>query len=96
MIVSRFHEKNLKCTQGLRNLLKEAYLRNMVRARPLLIIHSDDMEPKKYTLMTWSQKNTNVYQTPLTTLKFQSKLLYMHMRKRSLVTKRKGGACLED
>ena len=58
-----------------RNGHEEADLRKMVRyrrpARTPLIIHSDDMEPKRYK---------HSYQTQLMASKFQSKLSYMHKR----------------
>ena len=55
-----------------RNGYKDDDLRKMVRGRARLIIHSDDMEPKK----------TNVYQKQLKILEFLRKLSYMHYQEK--------------
>ena len=43
-----------------RNGSEEANLRNMVRARPPLIIHSDDMEAKRYECLSYATDDIKV------------------------------------
>ena len=55
----------------------------MVRTRPPLIIRSDDMELKKYECLSDAADDIKVS---------RQTLIYAHKNKRSLVTRRKGGA----
>ena len=69
------------------NNYEEADLRKKIRDRMLLtriplIIHSDDMEPRKYEGLT---DTANDIKVPRETL------IYAYENRRSLITKRKGG-----
>ena len=69
-----------------RNGYEEADLRNMVRAREPthtpLIIHSDDMESKRYECLSDTANGIKVS---------KQTLIYVYENKRPLVTGRKGG-----
>ena len=67
-----------------RNGYEEADLRKMVRDRePPLIIHSDDMEPKRYECLTDAANDIKV---------LKQTLKYAFKNKRALIRRRKGGA----
>ena len=67
-----------------RNGYEEADLRKMVRNRePTLIIHSDDMEPKRYECLSDAANDIKV---------LKQALVYVYKNKRPLITRRKGGA----
>ena len=66
-----------------RNGFEEVDLRNMVQAGPPLIIHSDDIEPKRYECLSDAADDIKIS---------KQTLLFVHEKKRPLITRRKGGA----
>ena len=67
-----------------RNSYEEADLRKMVRNRePTLIIHSNDMEPKRYKCLSDTANDMKV---------LKQTIIYAYKNKRPLITRRKGGA----
>ena len=70
-----------------RNDYKEADLRNMIQARKPtrtpLIIHSDDMELKRYECLSDAANGIKVS---------KQTLIYAHENKMPLINRRKGGA----
>ena len=70
-----------------RNSCEEADLRKMVRDRKPtripLIIHSEDMEPKRYECLSDTANDMKVS---------KQTLIYAYENRRPLITRRKGGA----
>ena len=66
-----------------RNGYEEADLRNMVHGHTPLIIHSDDMELKRYECLSDATNGIKVLKQPLR---------YEYKNKRALINRRKGGA----